>query len=93
MSTRQETFITSAENVTTELLTVQEVIPVTEMEAGVSAALTCHSRFSAGYLLSAWHDLGWRGEPVRANVALNTNYDDANILSFDGFFARVELAY
>jgi len=93
VTTRQETFIPAAENVTTEILKVQEIVPVTEMEAGVSAALTCHSTFSAGYLLSAWHDLGYRGEPVRANVALNTTYDDANILSFDGFFARMEFAY
>jgi hypothetical protein len=91
--TRQETFIPGAENITTEVQKIQEVLPVIDMEAGISAQVTCHSTFSAGYLLSAWHDLGFRGEPVRANIALNTSYDDANILSFDGFFARYEWAY
>jgi hypothetical protein len=91
--TRQETFITGAENITTEVQKVQEVVPVIDMEAGISAQVTCRSTFSAGYLLSAWHDLGFRGEPVRANIALNTSYDDANILSFDGFFVRYEWTY
>ena len=61
--------------------------------------VTCHSTFSAGYMLSAWHDLGFRDEPVLGRQALNpvdvlvSHYDDANILGFDGFFARVEFAY
>ncbi len=70
---------------------------MTEIETGISATVTCHSTFSAGYMLSAWHDLGFRDESVLGQQQLDqtliTHYDDANILSFDGFFARYEWAY
>jgi hypothetical protein len=76
-----------------ESLDVNEVIPVTEIELGASANLTCHSAFTAGYMWSAWHDLGFRGEALLPEPLLNRSYDDANILSFDGFFARLEWSY
>lgn len=70
------------------------VIPVTELEAGVTGQVTCNTRLSAGYLLSAWHDLGFRDEFETANQnVFPLRYDDANILGFDGLFARVEFAY
>ena len=70
----------------------RQIVPVTEVEAGVSANITCHSMITAGYLFSAWHDLGFRDE-FNFTPALETHYDDANILGFDGFFARLEVAY
>jgi hypothetical protein len=70
------------------------MIPVTEIEAGATAQVTCNSRISAGYLLSAWHDLGFRDEfEVAGQNVFPLSYDDANILGFDGFFARVEVSY
>lgn len=70
------------------------VIPVTEIEAGLTGQLTCNCQFSAGYFLAAWHDLGFRDEYNWTVPGLQiTNYDDANILGFDGFFARAVLAY
>jgi hypothetical protein len=45
---------------------------------------------TAGYLMSAWHDLGFREHD---SVASEVLFDDANILGFDGFFARLEFAY
>ena len=44
-------------------------------------------------MLSAWHDLGFRDEPVRANVQDINSYDDANILGFDGYYVRCEWAF
>jgi hypothetical protein len=76
-----------------ESLQSQQIIPVTELEAGITANVTCRSAFSAGYMLSAWHDLGFRDEGIRANVQDVNFYDDANILGFDGFFARYEWHY
>jgi hypothetical protein len=76
-----------------EKLHTQQIVPVTELEAGITASVTCHSTFSAGYMLSAWHDLGFRDEPFRANVQDVNSYDDGNILGFDGFFARCEFAF
>jgi len=70
----------------------QQLIPVTEIEAGLSSQVSCHGRISAGYLLSAWHDLGFRDEFQLDNV-FPLQYDDGNILGFDGFFARLEYAF
>lgn len=71
------------------------VIPVTEIEAGGTVALTKSMNLSAGYLFSAWHDLGHRAE---YNFAATTggqlnSFDDANILAFDGWFLRAEGAF
>jgi hypothetical protein len=70
----------------------RQIIPVTELEAGVTGQVTCHTAISAGYLYAAWHDLGFRDQD-QLNTLLPVQYDDANILGFDGFFARVEFAY
>jgi hypothetical protein len=74
--------------------TFRNIIPVTEIEAGLTGQLTRSVNLSAGYLFSAWNDLGFRDEFNMSNVtALNTGYDDANILAFDGFFARLEVDF
>jgi len=75
----------------------RRVIPVTEIEAGLTAHIGNHVHLSSGYFLSAWHDLGFRDEynwagPGGGGFQL-LSYDDANILGFDGLFARVELTY
>jgi hypothetical protein len=85
---------TAPDNILEQSFDGSNVIPVTELEAGITGQVTCHSRISAGYLLSAWHDLGFRDQFDTANVdTFPLRYDDANILGFDGFFARVEFAY
>ena len=73
----------------------RRVIPVTEIEAGGSLDLTSNVRMSAGYFISAWHDLGMRDEFNFSNTPgiQISHYDDANILGFDGFFARVDVAF
>ena len=40
----------------------RQIIPVTEIEAGLTAHITCNSSITTGYLFSAWHDLGFRDE-------------------------------
>lgn len=70
------------------------IIPVTEIEAGLTTQLTSNCQFSAGYFLSAWHDLGFRDEYNWTVPGLQiSHYDDANILGFDGFFARAMVAF
>lgn len=73
----------------------RRVIPVTEIEAGGSLDLTSNVRMTAGYFISAWHDLGMRDEYNFVNIPQLqlSHYDDANILGFDGFFARVDVAF
>jgi hypothetical protein len=70
----------------------RNIIPVTEIEAGLTSQLTSRSRLSVGYLFSAWHDLGFRDQFDFATF-LETNYDDGNILGWDGFFTRLEFCY
>jgi hypothetical protein len=71
----------------------RNVIPVTEIETGLSCCLTKHLDLSAGYFFSAWHDLGFRDEYNAFPTNLDTSYDDANILGFDGLFLRVEAGF
>jgi hypothetical protein len=70
----------------------RQIIPVTELEAGLTGQLTWSTSITAGYLFSAWHDLGFRDE-FNFPTFMETRYDDANILGFDGFFARLEVAF
>lgn len=79
--------------VMTQSTKARNIIPVTEIEAGISGQVTRFSRLSAGYLLSAWHDLGYRDEFGLGQEEFPLRYDDANILGFDGFFARLEVAF
>ena len=73
-----------------------QIIPVTEIEAGGTVMLTCNLTVSAGYMLAAYHDLGYRVEypfdttPTGAQL---DNFDDANILGWDGFFLRAEATF
>ena len=70
------------------------VIPVTEIEAGLSAQVLNNLQLSSGYFIAAWHDLGMRDEYAWTIPGLQlNNFDDANILGFDGFFARAVLTY
>ena len=68
----------------------RHIIPVTEIEAGGTVFVTCNTSITGGYFLSAWHDLGFRDE---YDYGLQTSYDDANIMGFDGFFLRMETAF
>jgi hypothetical protein len=73
----------------------RRVIPVTEIEAGGSLDLTNNVRLSSGYFIAAWHDLGMRDEFNFSGIPglQLSHYDDANILGFDGFFARVDVRF
>ena len=78
--------------VETQSADFRNIIPVTEIETGLTGQLTRSVTLTAGYLFSAWHDLGFRDQFAFATT-LETNYDDANILGFDGFFARLEVDF
>ncbi len=67
------------------------IIPVAEIELGGSWQMADRINMSAGYLFQAWWDLG-AFEQIQGNVFLNP-IDDANIMAFDGLFARVEITF
>ncbi len=71
----------------------RRVVPVTEVEAGVAMNLTSNIIVSSGYFIAAWHDLGMRDEYNFGDLFQLSHYDDANILGFDGFFARAEVRF
>ncbi|MEM1303760.1 MAG: Lpg1974 family pore-forming outer membrane protein [Planctomycetota bacterium] len=73
-----------------------QIIPVTEIEAGGTVLITCNLSVSAGYMLAAYHDLGYRVEypyDATATGVQIDNFDDANILGWDGFFLRAEATF
>ncbi|QDU55395.1 hypothetical protein [Aeoliella mucimassa] len=74
----------------TQTISGRRLIPVTEIEMGGTVFVTCNTSISGGYFFSAWHDLGFRDE---YDFQLQTSYDDANIMGFDGFFLRAETAF
>jgi hypothetical protein len=88
---------TDQDTLITQSFETRQIIPVTELETGLTAHITCNSSITTGYLFSGWHDLGFRDEfrgfTNQGVSFLETGYDDANILGFDGFFARLEVAF
>ncbi len=75
-------------------ITSTQVIPVTELEAGVTMFVLPNVSVSGGYLLSAWHDLGHRATyDFGSTGAEITHFDDANLMTLDGFFIRTEAAF
>ncbi|MGL4514763.1 MAG: hypothetical protein ACRCT8_16870 [Lacipirellulaceae bacterium] len=75
-------------------ISTTEVIPVTDLEAGATMFLTPKLSVTGGYLLSAWHDLGHRAEYDYSVTGTQlVSMDDANMMMFDGFFVRGELAF
>lgn len=90
-SRQLNTTLSSAPNVNvTHSISGTRMIPVTEIEAGGTIYLTSNCTLSAGYLFSAWHDLGFQPE---YDFGLQVSYDDANIMGFDGYFIRGEFAF
>jgi hypothetical protein len=87
-----ETLITNAGGTAFIRKNCEQIIPVTEIELGGSLHLGAHATLSAGYFWSAWHDLGTSETYSFTNFQV-THYDDANILGFDGLFARIEVAF
>ena len=69
-----------------------QLIPVLDIEAGGTVYVTDCLTISGGYLFSAWHDLGMR-DTFDILDGNGPTFDDANILGFDGFFVRSELAF
>lgn len=70
------------------------VIPVTEIEAGGTLFLTKNASITGGYMIAAWHDLGFRTEYDFGGAGVQLeSWDDANILGLDGFFLRGEVAF
>ncbi len=78
--------------VETQSATFRNIIPVTEIEAGLTGHIVKNVSITSGYLFNAWHDLGFRDQFDFATF-LETSYDDANILGFNGFFTRLEVAF
>ncbi len=68
-------------------------VPVTEVELGASAHLGQHATLSAGYFWAGWHDLGMSPTYDYQATFQISHFDDANILGFNGFFARAEVAF
>lgn len=69
-----------------------KLIPVTEIELGGTVHLGRYASASAGYFWAAWHDLGM-SDQYDFNQFQVSHYDDANIMGWDGLFARVQVMF
>lgn len=88
-----ETLVTNQAGTAFHRKDCEQIIPVTEIELGGSVHLGSHATLSSGYFWSAWHDLGTSETYDFQSQFQVGHYDDANILGFDGLFARVEVAF
>jgi len=70
-----------------------QLVPVLDITAGTTMYIGSNATLSAGYLFSAWHDLGMRDTFPILETDTGLTFDDANILGFDGLFARAEVAF
>jgi hypothetical protein len=68
------------------------IIPETDIEVGGTIHIRNRFNLSAGYFFTVFHDLGMRDE-YDFNQFQLSHFDDANILGFDGFFARAEVTF
>ncbi len=66
------------------------VIPVAEIELGGTWQINCRWNFSAGYDWQGWWDLGMFEQGANT---FQEPIDTSNILSLDGFFARLEYSF
>ena len=81
--------------------TSREIIPVTELEAGLTAQISCHCSFTAGYLFTGFQDLGLRNaidlcdcdDGALVSPLLASHHDDSNMLGFNGLFLRAEYGF
>lgn len=83
-------FETDGNDTDTNSFSRDRVIPVTEIELGLSYSFRQRTTVSAGYFMQAWHDLGMSQE---ITGQFPQGFDDANILSFDGLFVRGEWSF
>jgi hypothetical protein len=81
---------TDGNDTDTNTLSRNRVIPVTDIEVGLSYNFRQRTTVSAGYFMQAWHDLGM-SQQITGQYP--QGYDDANILSFDGLFVRGEWSF
>lgn len=78
----------------THQITSTQVVPVTELEAGATVFVLPNISLTGGYLLAGWHDLGHRATyDFSSTGAVITNFDDANLMTLDGWFLRAEAAF
>ncbi len=57
--------------VNSQTFRTRQIVPVTELEAGLTGQLSSRLSVTAGYLFAAWHDLGIRPEHHAQYAAAN----------------------
>ncbi len=81
---------TTANQITNQFDRYSRMIPVTDIEVGLSWQAAPYTFVSVGYFWQCWWDLG------QAENISGTNFgplDSANILGFDGLFVRGEMLF
>ncbi|MGC4006646.1 MAG: Lpg1974 family pore-forming outer membrane protein [Pirellulales bacterium] len=71
------------------------MVPVTDIEIGISRQIGAKTMVTAGYFAQCWWDVSTLNTVDASGVGIiNTpNLDDANIMAFDGFMFRIERVF
>jgi len=83
-------FTPAAQATTIQTYNYTRIVPVIDLEVGVSRQIGKRTLVTAGYFFQAWFDVS-TVNTIDFIGALNANaLDDSNIMSFDGFMLRLE---
>jgi hypothetical protein len=83
-------FTPAAQATSLQTYNYTRIVPMIDIEVGVSRQIGKRTLVTAGYFFQAWFDVSTINT-IDFVGALNANpLDDANIMSFDGFMLRVE---
>jgi hypothetical protein len=71
----------------------ERVVPVLDLEIGAGIDITKNISFSIGYMYQIWWNVVTDAELIQALQAADFSGDVEDDLSFDGFFARIEVKF
>jgi hypothetical protein len=86
------TTVTSGGATLQRVVDARRIVPVMELELGGSIHLGRNVTVSSGYMVQTWFDMGMSDEFTNVLTGFQP-LDDSNLLSFDGFFLRGEVAF
>ncbi len=86
-------FTPAAQSTSLQTYSYDRVVPVIDLEVGISRQIGKRTLVTAGYFFQAWIDVSTVNTIQFVGNLNSAQLDDANIMSFDGFMLRVERTF
>lgn len=83
-------FTPAAQATSTQTYNYDRVVPVIDLEVGLSRQIGKRTLLTAGYFFQAWIDVSTINTIQFVGNLNDSQLDTANIMSFDGFMLRIE---